>query len=98
MIRPATSSGRKTADGVICARPCLLKAVILEGDGTNACNVIIYDNATTNSGNVIAKLLIQASGPQCIVFSESHGVEALNGLYADVTGTGAAYIVHYSSE
>jgi hypothetical protein len=98
VVRPATSSGRKTADAAICARPALLKSIILEGDGTNACNVIIYDNASAASGNVLAKLLIQASGPQVVSFDSAGGIEANNGLYADVTGTGAAYIVHYSIE
>lgn len=95
--RPSTSSGRKTADAAIVARPALLKSVILEGDGTNACNVILYDNASAASGNILAKVLLQASGPTCIVFQSSDGIEANNGIYADVTGTGAAYIVHYSA-
>lgn len=96
MSIPATSSGRKTADAAIVARPALLKSVILEGDGTNACNVILYDNASAASGTVLAKVLLQASGPQTVLFDSSDGVEASNGIYADVTGTGAAYIVHYS--
>lgn len=98
VVRPATSSGRKTADAAIAARPCLLKSVILEGDGTNACNVTLYDNASAASGTVLAKVLLQASGPTCIVFDSAGGVEASNGIFADVTGTGAAYIVHFSLE
>jgi hypothetical protein len=98
MSRPATSSGRKTADAAISARPALLKGVTLEGDGTNACSVIIYDNASAASGTVLAKVLLPASGDMYVSWSESDGVEAINGLYADVAGTGAAYIVHYSSQ
>lgn len=98
VVRPATSSGRKTADSVICSRPALLKSLILEGDGTNACSVVLYDNASAASGTVLAKLLIQASGPQVVSFDSAGGIEANNGIYADVTGTGAAYIVHFSLE
>lgn len=102
--RPATSSGRKTADAAIIARPCLFKGLILEGDGTNACNVILYDNASAASGTVIAKLLLSASTtaidsvPKTSSFVLADGIECNNGIFADVTGTGAAYIVHYSSQ
>lgn len=97
-IRPATSSGRLTADTAIRARPALLKSVILEGDGTNACSVTIYDNATAASGLVVAKVLLPASGAMFVEFESAHGIECNNGIFADVAGTGAAYIVHYSSE
>lgn len=104
MSRPATSSGRKTADAAIAARPCLLKSVILEGDGTNAATVILYDNASAASGTVLAKLLLSAVGtatdkvPMYAAFESKDGIECNNGIYADVTGTGAAYIVHFSLE
>ena len=97
-MRPATSSGRKTADVAICARPCLLKSVILEGDGTNAATAILYDNKSAASGTVLAKLLLPASGIMCIVFDAKDGIEASNGIYLDIGGTGAACIVHYASE
>lgn len=91
-----TSSGRKTADAVICARPARLLSVILEGDGTNACSVVLYDNATTNSGTVLAEVLLPASGIKYQQFMLPCGVEASFGIFADVTGTGAAYVVHTS--
>ncbi len=95
---PATTSGRRTADAAISAIPCLLKSVILEGDGTNACSVILYDNASAASGTVLAKLLLPASSTMCIVFENANGIIANSGVYADVAGTGAAYIVHTSAE
>ncbi len=94
-MRPATTSGRQTSGAAICARPCLLKSVILEADGTNAASVILYDNASAAAGTVLAKVLIPAAGSYAL-FSSEDGVVALNGIYADVTGTGAAYIVHYA--
>lgn len=91
-----TSSGRKTADAAIVTRPTRLVSVILEGDGTNAASVTLYDNASAASGTVLAKVLLQASGPMYTQFMIPEGVECSNGIYADVAGTGAAYIVHYS--
>lgn len=93
---PVTSSGRKTSDTAILASAGTLHSVILEGDGTNACSVIIYDNASAASGTVLAKVLLPASGDTFTQFSLDRGVVALNGLYLDITGTGAAAIVHYS--
>lgn len=94
---PSTSSGRKTSDAAICGRPCVVKSLILEGDGTNAASVILYDNATAASGTVLAKLLLSASSDSCIVFDGGpEGIECSNGIYADVAGTGAAYIVHFA--
>lgn len=95
-IYPAKSSGLQTSDGVIAARTSVLHSVVLIGDGTNACNVVIYDNATTNSGTVLAKVSLPASAGTFELFHSSFGVEALNGIYADVSGTGAAYVVHYT--
>ena len=91
----ATSSDRKTADAVISDRNALVHAIILEGDGTNAASLIIYDNATTNSGVVLAKVLLKA-GDVYASFVPDFAIEGRAGLYADVAGTGAAYIVHYS--
>lgn len=93
---PATSSDRKTADAAICAMRCILKSVILEGDGTNAASVILYDNATAASGVVLAKIMLKASsGDLTTSFENSDGIEARYGIFADVTGTGAAYTVHF---
>jgi len=68
----------------------------LEGDGTNACDVILYDNATAASGPVLWKGLIQASGPKHLsAFLPPGGIVFNNGVYADVSGTGAAYCVYF---
>jgi len=94
--QPVTSSGLKSADAAISAIGAYLHGVYLISDATNACNVVIYDNASTNSGTVLAKLSIPASttAPQFITFNNP--VSANAGIYADVTGTGANYIVYYS--
>lgn len=94
---PATSSDRRTADAAILNAPGRLRGLILEGDGTNAASVILYDNASAASGTILAKLALKAVSGDLILDMniQDSGIVALNGIYADVTGTGAAYIVYY---
>lgn len=100
------SSGYKTADAVIVpgsqgatgggGPEGNLHAVQLLSDASNACSVIIYDGVAAVAGKEVAVLSIAASttAPTNIVFNNP--VQCSNGIYADVTGTGATYIVHYS--
>lgn len=92
---PAKSSGSQTADAAIAARTSVLHSAILIADGTNAASIIIYDNPSAASGTVLARISIPAGGTYQLFHSMS-GVEAFTGIYADVTGTGAVYIIHYS--
>ena len=84
-----TSSGLKAADGVISAGAGKLGGVLVISDGTNAVNLIIYDNASAASGTKLAEITIGASPAtgalsQGVWFGDK-GLTALNGLYADVT-------------
>lgn len=94
--QPVTTSGLLTADTAVLARPGRLKHVMLIADGTNAATVIVYDNATAASGNVLAKLSIAATGTHQFVQFDAAGVECNAGIYADVTGTGAAFVIGFS--
>lgn len=96
MQTPATSSGLRSADATIVSGPCRLLGVELIGDGTNACSVIVY-NSLSASGTAVAKLSLPASGI-CYVDANCPvaGIDCQTGLTADITGTGAAYILHYS--
>ncbi len=91
---PTLSSGRKTADTAIYARNCALYSVLLIADGTNAASLVLYDNATAASGTKLLEMSIAATGTYQ-QFEISQGIQALNGIYADVTGTGAAFYVHF---
>lgn len=91
----STSSGLQTADAAICAIPAALTALTLISDGTNTCSVIIYDNATTASGTVLAKALLVGAAEGTAHLHFDAPVQASHGLYADVTGTGAGYIVYF---
>jgi len=88
------SSDLKSADAVIATGVNRINAVTLITDGTNAASVIVYDNASAASGKVLAK--VSAAGAQNtmhVIFENP--VYAELGLYADVTGTGAGYIVYF---
>lgn len=78
-----TSSGNKTSSVAISGQSCMLWGVQVASGGT----ATIYDNATTNSGTILA---IGTPG-DTVFFNQP--VSASNGLYLSVT-TGA--IVYYS--
>lgn len=94
--QPVTSSDLKSADAAISAVGGYVHAIVLIPDGTNACSLVIYDNATTNSGIVLAKLVLPATQTAPQVVALNNPISANKGIYADVTGTGANYIVYYS--
>lgn len=94
---PATSSGLLTADTAVTARPARLHSVQVLADATNAATVVIYDNASAASGTAICKVIVKATDTYAS-FLSMEGVVCNNGIYVDVSGTGAAFIVHYNEE
>lgn len=94
MTNPTTSSGLKNADAAIQAGAGRLRGVSLIGDGTNAASIVIYDNATAASGKALAKLSLKAGETYVSAVIPEEGVCVNAGIYADVTGTGAEYIVY----
>lgn len=94
-MQPSQSSGLKSADGVICDRPCILHSVQVVADGTNAATAILYDNASAASGTVVAKIITDATLTYDD-FTPSNGVQCNKGLYLDLGGTGCEVIVHFS--
>ena len=88
------SSGLKTADGLLFTGRNRINAVTLLGDGTNACNVLIHDGLDASGTKVVVKAKLAAGGvTQHIIFENP--VLCETGIYADVTGTGAEYIVYF---
>jgi len=88
------SSGLKTADTAICPFRSRVNAITLIADGTNAASVVLYDNVSAASGIELGKVTALAGqGTVHIIFENP--VFAENGIYADVTGTNASYIVYY---
>jgi dienelactone hydrolase len=90
----ATTSGLKTADAAIAVGVNRVNTLTILTDGTNAATVVLYDNPSAASGTVLAKgICIGADRTLHMVFENP--VKASTGIYADVTGTGAEYIVTY---
>lgn len=92
---PCTSGDLITASAVVSANPGRLRGVQALADGTNAATIIIYDNATAASGRILAKIIVDATLTEAGAAIPSGGVVALNGLYASMSGTGAACIVYF---
>lgn len=87
------SSGLKTADAVITATRNKINAITLIGGSTSS-SVILYDNATAASGLVVAKITQPTQNVTTHIIFENP-VICEEGIYADVTGTAAEYIVYY---
>lgn len=88
------SSGLKNSDTAISARPGELCGILIVTDGTNDATAIVYDNASTASGTK----LFQGK----VVGTANFGgatwevpIIANSGIYVDITGTGATYIVYF---
>lgn len=94
---PSTSSGLKTADTQILASEGRLRNLVVLTDGTNDATVVLYDTETgTATGNVLAKLIVPGAAFRGDISWESNGVNVMRGIWADVTGTGAAYLVYFN--
>lgn len=85
------SSGLKTQSAAIQTKRSWLYGVVLVG-GSDAASAIVYDNATTGSGTVLAKLTAGAGETVQVCFGPP--VQGTNGLYLALTGTGVGAIVY----
>ena len=95
-MQAAESSGEKTADAVIFAAPCILTAIEIIGDGTNDCQAMLYDNASAASGTKVYEGKVE--GTALAHYGGRNWtvpIRCYNGLYLDLTGTGASAIVEY---
>lgn|SRR5690348_2545271 len=96
MVEPCTSSGEITSSKAVAARPGKLYALHVTADGTNAATVIVYDNATTNSGTILAEVVVKAGETLGAPQLPNAGVLANNGIYVSISGTGAKCVVHFT--
>lgn len=97
MKMAVTSSGLKAASAAITALPGRFHGLVVVTDGTNAATIIVYDNASAASGTVLAKVLVPGASGYGVVQIPDQGIEAINGIYCSVSGTGAAAVVYYSN-
>lgn len=87
------SPGEKTAGFNVYSGECLFAGILVVTDGSNDAKVIVYDN-TEASGTVKWETTVTGSdhyGGGLFPFP----VHMENGIYVDVTGTGASYIPFY---
>ncbi len=87
------SSGVLNADTLIFTGRNRVNAITVLTDGTNAATLDLYDN-TTASGTIRVKgKCVGANLINHIIFENP--VLFQDGIYADVTGTGATFIVYF---
>lgn len=98
MGRPTALSSGAIAPGTVtvAARRSFLNSVSLTGDGTNACTLVVYDNASTETGKILASLRVGAAGATGHLEYPA-AVRADNGLTVVVTGTGAVGVITYDA-
>lgn len=95
-ILTGISSDLKSASAVILGEPGLLIGLSINTDGTNDAQAILYDNASSASGSVLAKCFISAAtGNSTILFPVP--IRADNGIYLAHTGTGATAVIWYTA-
>ncbi len=85
-------SGLKTSDSAVVSTAVLFCGIEIITDGTNAATVVVYDNASAASGTEMFKGTVAGASNFGGGFVYA---PASKGIYVDVTGTGAAYIVYY---
>jgi hypothetical protein len=89
------SSGLTTADRLIATGNCKYYGMSIVS-GASTAVVVIYDSLTI-SGTSIDKGACTISQASCLM-TLPVGVNVFTGIYADVTGTGAAYTVFYKCD
>lgn len=87
------SSGLKTSDAVITTGRNRVNAITLIG-GSTPSTLVLYDNASAASGKELAKATQVTSMVTTHIIFENP-IIAENGIYADISGTSAEYIVYY---
>ena len=73
-----------TVTGVVFASPCTFRGYSIAS--TAGATVVIYDNATTNTGTILAQFVLAAGADR--QFDVADGVRCLNGVFISVTATG----------
>src|SRR5882757_9804218 len=90
------STGLITASAVVSDHKDYLNGVLITTDGTNAATVIVYDNASAASGKILAKGVVAGATNQFHI-AYHRGLQASNGLYVSIAGTGAGAQVYFGA-
>ena len=90
-MKATRSSGLQTGDAIISSRPAILSGAEIITDGVNDATLVVYNN-TSAAGQVLFKGKV--TGPSNFGGATYEiPVNAELGIFADITGTGAAYII-----
>jgi len=87
------SSGVLSAGTLIWTGKNRVNAITVLTDGTNAATLELYDNTSATGTNRVVGKCLGANLINHIIFENPVLFE--NGIYADVTGTGATFIVFF---
>lgn len=87
------SSGELSASAVVRSRPSEFWGVLLV-PGSATSSVVIYDNASAASGNILCEISAAAANSASVPVILNVPAEALNGIYCSISGTGAKAIVY----
>ncbi len=88
------SSDLKTADATIATGKAILAGVHIITNGSADATLILYDN-TAASGVVVFKQVVTGADDAIPYTLPDGGIRCSNGIYADIAGTGAEYVVFY---
>lgn len=90
----ATSTGNQSAGGQTVALESALTAVELIPDGTNACNLQVYDG-TSSSGVLLADIHIAALSVPSVLVAFNTPVYGNKGFFTVLGGSGGNFLLHY---
>jgi len=85
-------SGKKTSSALIYTGECILKGAFLYTDGTNDASLIIYDG-TTATGKILREVHAKGADGKGPFGDTAIFVRAKTGVYGELTGTNAYFIV-----
>jgi hypothetical protein len=64
-------------------------------DGTNVVTITLWDSATGAAGNVLLKIGVAGPDKGMSVMIPDPGLQAFEGIYAEVTGTNAQCVIFH---
>lgn len=90
--KASEGTGEQTGDAAICTGPCFITGLLIITNGTDDATIIIYDNPSAASGTVRWEQTVTGAdnyGGRNWAFPKFFNT----GMYADIEGTGASYII-----
>jgi len=94
-VTSSLNTGVQTSSSLTVTGRNRINAVSLFGNGTNTATLDIYDN-TSAAGKIAIRVQVRTSDYQNhVIFTQPVLME--NGIYNNLTGTGATYIVYYGA-